>query len=101
MPSPKSRGGAVTQSNGHSGRSRAISVRIDAPLLRQVMKLAGATSGDIAEATGKSSGYVRQVRLGKRVRVPAEFAIRAGDELARRLSRPGRLAWKLVLQEDE
>lgn len=70
---------------------------VDAQLFRALMDLSCLSSSQLAEASGKSPGYVRQVSLGTRKRVQRDFLLRAGNEIGRALAEPGMLAAKLAL----
>lgn len=99
--SPKSQGGGVTKSNHHSGRSDARSVRVSTERFRMVMEMTGTSNTALAIVTGKSRGYVGQVRSGRRAKVPYEFIARAGDYLGRCLGEPGQVAVALIVDEPE
>ena len=99
--SRKSQRGGVTKSNHCSGRSDARSVRISTERFRMLMEMTGTTNGRLADATGKSRGYVGQVRTGKRTVVPYEFVARAGDYLGTCLGEPGQVAVALIVDDPE
>ncbi len=97
----KSREGQVTKSNHHSGRSDARSVRVSTERFRMIMEMTGTTNRCLANATGRSRGYVGQVRAGGRRVVRYEFVARAGEYLGRRLGEPGQLAVALIVDAAE
>lgn len=71
-------------------------MRVDRLQLASLMQLAGTNSSQLARATGVSSGYVRQLKLGMRERASREFVLRAGDYLGRVLGETGRVATALI-----
>ncbi len=97
----KSREGGVTKSNHHSGRSGARSVRLSTERFRMIMEITGTTNGCLANVTGRSRGYVGQVRSGRRAKVPYEFIARAGYYLGMRLGEPGQVAVALIVDDPE
>lgn len=99
--SPKSQGAGVTKSNHHSGRSDARSVRLSTERFRMIMEITGTTNGCLAAATGRSRGYVGQVRTGRRTVVPYAFVAQAGDYLGMRLGEPGQVAVALIVDDPE
>jgi len=66
-----------------------------------VMEMTGTTNECLAKATGRSRGYVGQVRTGRRAAVPYEFIARAGDYLGCRLGEPGQVAVVLIADDPE
>ena len=97
----KSQQGGVTKSNHHSGRSDARSVRISIERFRMVMDMTGTSNEALAIATGKSRGYVGQVRTGRRLVVPYEFVARAGEYLGYCLGERGLVAVALIVDDPE
>ncbi len=65
------------------------------------MEMTGTTNERLANATGRSRGYVGQVRTGRRAVVPYEFIARAGDYLGRCLGEPGQVAVALIADDPE
>lgn len=70
----------VTPSNTTSGPPAHGTIAINAAYLAHLMKPENLniTSSELARATGVSSGYVRQVRTGRRPRVSRAF-LRAAE----------------------
>lgn len=99
--SRKSQEAGVTKSNHHSGRSDARSVRVSTERFRMVMDMTGTSNEALAIATGKSRGYVGQVRTGMRRVVSYEFIARAGDYLGCCLGERGLVAVALIVDEPE
>lgn len=97
----KSREAGVTKSNHHSGRSGARSVRVSTERFRMIMEMTGTTNACLAAATGRSRGYVGQVRAGGRRIVTYEFIARAGKYLGRRMGEPGQVAVALIVDAAE
>lgn len=65
------------------------------------MEITGTSNTALAIATGKSRGYVGQVRTGRRSVVPYRFVAQAGDYLGRCLGEPGQVAVALTTDELE
>jgi hypothetical protein len=66
-----------------------------------VMEMTGTSNTCLAIATGKSRGYVAQVRTGHRPVVSHEFIARAGDYLGRCLGERGLVAVALIVDDPE
>lgn len=66
-----------------------------------VMDMTGTSNTALAIATGKSRGYVGQVRTGLRVIVPYRFVARAGDYLGMCLGERGLVAVALIVDDPE
>lgn len=93
--------GGVTKSNHHSGRSDARSVRLSTERFRMIMEITGTSNTALAIVTGKSRGYVAQVRIGRRTVVPYAFVAQAGDYLGRCMGEPGQVAVALIVNDPE
>ena len=79
----------VTPSNAPSGAPHYSLVAIDSALLARLMKpdKLNIKSPELARATGRSPGYVRQVRTGKRPYVSRAFMRAAEIYLGARIGR--------------
>ncbi len=101
MGDPMPKADEVTQSNGGPGPSRGTGVAIDADALGRLMDMAGVSAEALAAATGKSGGYVRQLRLGLRPKASGEFVRRAGAYLSRMLGETDSVVMALILDPHE
>jgi len=66
-----------------------------------LMEMTGTTNGRLANATGRSRGYVGQVRTGRRTIVPYRFVALAGEYFGVCLGEPGQVAVALVEDDPE
>jgi hypothetical protein len=66
-----------------------------------LMEMTGTSNTALAIVTGKSRGYVAQVRTGRRPVVPYAFVAQAGDYLGRCLGEPGQVAVALIVDDPE
>ena len=66
-----------------------------------LIEIAGLTNKRLAAATGKSRGYVGQVRTGERTVVPYRFVALAGECFGFCLGEPGQVAVALIVDDPE